>query len=109
MWVMLDYLCGACGLRTESLELRGCPPIAIKCECGAYAERTISAVKSGTVWASAVTRGPAQERPPGALSTRSLAEGMRRDEWRAQRHSARRDEVRRSMGVEPRQFSYGSK
>lgn len=106
MYVLLEYLCTSCAQRTESLELRGCPPLAIKCECGGIAERTISAVRSGTVWGAAATRGPHQERPPGALDTRPLAEGMRYDDWRARNQSARRDEVRRNLGVDPKQFSY---
>lgn len=105
-YILLEYTCGSCGLRVESLESRSSPSPSVSCPCPSCpgtAERVISAPKVGTVWATAVTRGKSDERPsPGYLDTRGMADGQTRREWKAERRKYRSDqrraEIRREFG-----------
>lgn len=78
-YLMVEFAC-QCGRRLESLELRAAPAKRKRCDCGAWAKRAISAVKSKTVWASAVSMGKSDPTPPLALdwcsNSRSPAEQL---------------------------------
>lgn len=101
--ILLDYECSVCGAVHESLEPRPAPASRPCDLCGADAVRIFSPVALGTVWGTAATRGKSDEPPPGTLDTRPLADGMSREEWRAKRRGARRDEVRRGL-VDPKVY-----
>jgi hypothetical protein len=94
-YVLLEFRCRHCGARIESLEDRAQPAQTIAhAGCGGLADRTISAVRSLTVWGS-VSRGAREEPPsPGCLDTRPLADGMPLREWRAKQRAYRRDQRR---------------
>jgi len=76
-----DFQCESCGAEFESLERRSENVREKPCECGGVAKRCLSAVRSMTVWGAA-ERGTSQERPPWALDTRPLADGVSEGEWR---------------------------
>lgn len=101
-WILLEYLCAACNHRTESLEVRGAESAEVPCEvCSTSSPRTVSAVM-GRVPIATVERGSGAERPPHAIDTRPLADGMERREWKARRrqyHRERRErQIRRWLG-----------
>lgn len=89
-----QYACPAHGLfvLVETCNVdetpRACP------DCGASSEYRIAAPTIGVKYASAVNRGRSDERPPGMLDTRPLAEGMSMTEWRAKQDKIS-DELRR--------------
>lgn len=97
---MLEYLCPTCGQRIESLEVRRAPAAWVE-HCGTRAERTVSAVR-GRVPIATVERGSGSERPPYAMDTRPLADGMSKGEWKAgrrkERHERRERQIRRWLG-----------
>jgi hypothetical protein len=81
-YILREYLCEE-GHRTESLETRGEEAEVVRCgECGGDAPRTVSAPAVKTVEWGGIQRGKAQERPPWALDTRPLADGMSEAEWK---------------------------
>lgn len=67
---------------------RACP------DCGASSPFRMSAPAVRVKLAEAVSRGRSDERPPGMLDTRPLAEGMSMTEWRAKQAKIS-DELRR--------------
>lgn len=73
-WLLLDYVCSACGAVTEYFADRAQPERCIDCECGDKAERAVSAphVKTQTVW---VETGNNEPRPPHILNTEKFAKG----------------------------------
>lgn len=89
-WVMYDFHCETCRTTAESLERRSENVAEKPCPCGGVAKRCLSAVMPGTVWGS-FARGKSDERPPGVLDTRPLADGMPKAEWRKQQRAAQRD------------------
>lgn len=102
-WRVAEFWCDPCAWRGESLE-QAPVPASMPCQiCGGDAEHVISAPKVKTVWAT-VTRGKnsKDDRPPRALDTEALADGMKMSDWRAMRkklHSdRRRAQVRRMLG-----------
>lgn len=82
-WIMLEYLCPSCGLRVESLQRRG-DEAEIIAHCDTSAKRVISA-PLGRMKLGEAVRGIGGERPPTALDTRPLADGMPLKEWKRQR------------------------
>ena len=79
-YVLKDYRCAVCGVIFESLEERGQGAL----HCGAGAIPVMSAVRGRVKLASVDHghRGAASDRPPGALDTRGLADGMTVSDWR---------------------------
>ena len=101
-FVIVEYFCETCEMRTESLEKRADVPRETACECGGVAQRCISA--PGLKFQNfSVDRGKSDERPPGVMDTRPLAEGMPLSEWRAKRRKEhwkkRVSEVRKEFGA----------
>lgn len=94
--ILLDFECSEHG-RFESLEPRPGPDEVPCPGCGAASPWRVSAV-AGRVREGEVTRGKSDEVPPGAMSTRALADGMPLHEFKAQRRkerlSAMHDKVR---------------
>lgn len=103
MYILLDYQCPGCLQTEEHLEKRGQETPTYDCPCGGQSQRCLSPVRGKTVWGY-VSQGSSQERPPWALDTRALAEGQTVGQWRRTRDSARRDDVRRSLGVDPKVY-----
>jgi hypothetical protein len=101
---LADYRCDACLMIHESLEDRPAPEARECPMCGEQAERIISGTYTGTVYGRFVT-GKSDERPPGAMDTRPLAEGMPHHEWRELRRGQRMDELREGL-VDTQQYSY---
>jgi len=90
-YLMVEYLCGSCGLRSESLEDRGAVAQEIPCaRCGSPAVRAVSAVMCKIPLAT-VTRGKNGPPPERALDTRELGDGMPLREWRKKVRAARKD------------------
>lgn len=94
-----EFDCASCG-RFESLESEHhdflpCP------SCGGTSWWVISAPKIKPSYASAATSTRSNERPPGALDTRSLAEGESPSEWsrrtREKIRKERRDKFRKEV------------
>ncbi len=90
---MQDYWCDDCRWRGESLEEMPVRPHVACGSCGAPAEAVIGAPKPMTVW-GVVQRGKSDEKPPGAMDTSPLADGMPLHEWKARRKKQRDDERR---------------
>lgn len=90
MFFMTSYLCPGCGVRSESLEDRKAIPETKDCPCGDRTERTIAAANIGTKygWAGQTTRGT-DDRPPGVMDTRAIADGMPTGEWKRRRAKRR--------------------
>lgn len=90
--IAVEYMCTACG-GTFGLTVPRPAPESVPCVvCDGATQLVVSApmtrVKSGEV-----IRGGSDERPPWALDTRPLADGMPVHEWRAQQtKKARADE-----------------
>lgn len=101
-YLLVDYQCQDCGAVEESLEDRPAREIIPCADCAGEAHRQLGAPHVGTVWCYAVSRGKEDPKPPGALDTRQLAEGMPRKEWEAPRKKRRRDEriaqIRKDLG-----------
>lgn len=104
--ILRDYRCTECGWEFESLEDRDTTSIPCP-DCSGQAETFISGVKLGTVWGYAATTGENQTPPPGAMDTRSLADGESYSKWRNKRRAERRDQRRRENGIAPKPFSIG--
>lgn len=87
-YILVEYLCGTCKVRDESLESRPAPRRrACRTEgCRGRAQRVISAVRYKTVYASAVTRAKSDPLPgPLAMDTRELGEGRPKADWKKER------------------------
>lgn len=69
-WRLQEYLCKR-GHRTELLRKRDRVPKTTRCDCGARAERVISAIKTKTVLCTAVNRGKSDP-PPHHLAMDSV-------------------------------------
>lgn len=96
---LLDFACPNCGPFSAMAD-RDCEGTLCIDDCGAIAERIISAPFVGPEKAT-VDRGPVQRAEnPKWLDTRALAEGMPLSEFRAMR--AKRQEERRQ--AESREF-----
>ncbi len=117
--VVLEYICPVHG-RFESLEPRATAPDSRPCpfvypgdpeglcQCGCNDDESCemkspwspSAPKTKIQYGTAL-RGGSDERPPGALDTRPLAEGMSHQEWSAKTRKAiyteRRDKARKEL------------
>lgn len=93
--IVREYRCASCGAKQERIESRTAETESRSCECGGTAERIISAPKLGTVWGAAARQGPPEEPPPGAFTTRELAEGMSKSEWKAKRRKQEREQTHR--------------
>lgn len=95
MWIMAEYWCDACRWRGESLEQKPVPEHVACGLCGAPAEHVISAPKVKTVWGW-VQRGKnsPDDKPPRAVDTEALADGMQLHQWKAMRAAKRADERR---------------
>lgn len=88
--ILVDYHCDSCGDDQEHMVTSPAPDL-IECEfCGEPARWVPSAV-FGSVKQGEVLRGKSDERPPGMLDTRPLAEGMSKKEWDQQQAKVTRD------------------
>lgn len=88
--ILADYKCDSCGDGQEHM-VSSPAPDTIECEfCGELARWVPSAV-FGRVKVGEVVRGKSDERPPGMLDTRPLAEGMSRSEWDQQQAKLTRE------------------
>src|SRR5215208_6313547 len=99
-WMLAEYVCesGDCE-RYRFEELQSSPaPAQHPCpDCGAPADRAISAPKPKTQW-GVVQRGKSEEKPhPLAQDTSALADGMSMNDWRAQRRKLRADDRRKRV------------
>ena len=93
--IMLDFACAEHGV-FESLEERPGPD-AVPCPtCGDFAPWTPSPIATRLQMGAAVTGG-SQERPPGALDTRAIAEGMPTGKWKRETREKYRVERRDAM------------
>lgn len=104
-FILVEFRCGGCGERFESLQERPAPARILHVACGQDAERIISAVKA--VVASAkptpVSRGKSDPPPgPAAVDTRALADGASMQEWKAKRSAVWRErryqQIKREFG-----------
>ena len=98
--ILVEYQCERCG-RFEALVQRPARSEAPCLSCDATAERVISAVSLKQQLAS-VDRGKPEEPPPGAVTTRELADGMPMQQWHEKRRRKRRDrreQQLRDLGV----------
>lgn len=81
-FIVLEFECPLHGRfsenvpRTQRSDASTCP------HCGGESPWVMSA-PTGRVKIGEVTRGKSDERPPGALDTRALADGMPYSEWKA--------------------------
>lgn len=101
-WRLQEYLCPRHG-RFESLE-HAPPPSESACpRCAKAAPSVISATHYKTCWASAGTQGKPEPPPaPTATNTEKLGEGMKYQDWRAERKAMWREhdrKRRRSKGL----------
>lgn len=103
--ILRDYRCAACGSLWESLEPAA--TVELPCECGHTARAQISGTHTHMPLIQSVSRGGRQPTPPGAIDTRSLAEGQSYREWRAGRKKQRREARRREVGLQPKPFVGG--
>jgi hypothetical protein len=88
-WMLAEFWCEPCRWRGDSLEPGAAPRGEVACgKCGEPAARVISATHSKTVWGW-VQRGKPDEKPPRALDTEALADGMKVNEFREQRRKQR--------------------
>lgn len=103
---LYDFHCSDCGAVFESLEDKGTDEV--RCQlCPSPARRIISGTHAGTVYGAAVTRGKREAPPdPRMMDTRAMGEGMGRGEWRRQRKSMWRDEMRKEHGTYGRRKVY---
>ena len=92
-WRFYDYRCQKCSTTFESFEDRTAPPEVLPCQshCDGEAVRIFSAPSIGTNWLGSVNRGKSDERPPGVMDTRALADGKPLSEWKAERKAYWRD------------------
>ena len=94
--ITLEWLCPE-HYRFATNEPRSTAPDARPCpECGATSPQVISAPSARVRIAEAI-RGPSQERPPNALDTRPLAEGMSYGEWSKKQKKLALDEKLRQV------------
>ena len=98
-WILLEYRCEACMTVHESLEPRGQESEWIPC-CEGRAYRCISAPRVHLPLITAVTQGAPEQPPPGAYSTRSIAEGESFGSWKARRKAERAAARRRQIKAE---------
>ena len=86
---MSEFQCADCGIFEELVE-RPVPDEHPCPVCGTDASWVMSA-PHGKVKIAEVQRGKSDERPPWALDTRDLADGMPMHEWRAKQDKLDRD------------------
>lgn len=100
-WRIQEYWCEDCQWRGESLEPAPAREHIACGECGAPAGKVVGAPKPMTVWGTA-ERGKSDEKPPMALDTEALADGMTMTEWkkrrRKQHDERRRAKIRKMVG-----------
>jgi len=101
--ILFDFRCEDCWTIAEHLVDK--ETAEVECPlCEGKAERIISGTHWGTKYGQAAcTTGDNQEPPPGAIDTRSLAEGESMASWKKKRRSQRRDERRKENGTYGRQ------
>lgn len=96
-----EYRCDECGSSSDELYPYP-PPDTHRCDCGADSSRRFPApARTPTKWsgyglASVVKQsGPRTERPPNAMDTEALADGMSHRQWKAGRKKQRAEEIRK--------------
>lgn len=88
--IRADYRCTECGDDQEHA-VASPSPDEVECEfCGGRAVWVPFPIM-GRVKVGEVVRGKSDERPPGMLDTRPLAEGMSRSEWDQMQAKVTRD------------------
>ena len=85
----IDYCCPACGVTFESFEDRANPSPALP-HCDTMAPRTLSSPMVLTQGVNVTRSSKSDDRPPGALDTRPLADGMSTQTWKAKRTAERK-------------------
>ena len=93
-YIALEYRCPECGEVFESFEERADPSLSLP-HCNSTAPRIMSCPMVITQGVN-VTRsvGRSDPKPPGAISTEAIADGMPVHKWKAER-SKQRAEARR--------------
>lgn len=95
-WLMVDYACAACGVRSESLERRDQVPEARRCACcGKRATRAISAPAVKLQRVFAVSMGKSEPLPPHVPDFRTVGEGEPVADFRARRNKFWRERARK--------------
>lgn len=94
-YILLEYLCGVCGERFESLEDRG-NPSKFQYHCNSKAPRVLSAPRVKAPLVTVERAGREDRAASGVASTRPLAEGMSTSAWKAARRQERIIARRRS-------------
>lgn len=97
--VVREYCCGEHG-RFDNLEARDVELTEVACPiCGMPAPYVVSAPRGtgATVYGYAASTGSGKERPPNALDTRALADGMPMHEWKALRKKQRQEALRKRV------------
>jgi len=83
-WIVVEYLCPACGIRIESLEAR--PPRDVIEHCFQEAPRVLSATYGHVDHVSVSTSSSgSSEKPPDSMSTVKMGDGQSREEFKAER------------------------
>jgi hypothetical protein len=81
---MVEYVCGGCGYRFESLEesTAGIPNL-LRCACGSYAELAVSAPRPATIHAATSVIGK-DEPPPklGDANNAAIEDGETVGSWK---------------------------
>lgn len=103
MLKMVEYYCAACRERWESLEETPVAATAMHDACGLLSDYVVSAPKHKTVWGWAQRgKNHPDDKPPNAVDTEALADGMQLHQWKAARKKKRDDQrrarIRRMLG-----------
>ena len=88
--IRADYYCAFCD-STQEHTVSSPAPDEVPCEFCEFTAQWSPTPIMGRVKIGEVLRGKSDERPPGMLDTRPLAEGMPKKEWDAMQHKITRD------------------
>ena len=97
---LFEYICPHCGAAQDSLQSYP-PPDTLPCDCGETSElrfpmpASTPSRWSGNGYGAVVKQsGPRDERPPNAMNTEPLANGVSHRKWKLDRKKKRAAEIR---------------